>query len=179
MYSSMQVPVAATGYQKGWSSGSFSQSQSQGALWSSAGVQQGIASAPEYAVTGQKVGLGMQLTKGSKSGHVRITEVVPGYAAFNSGQIRVGDTLEEVDGLPLAEISMSDIDKYCLGVEGSWSSVLVRRGHQTFAVHLQRMTPGHEHGVDAHIRSKLQGIEPGSSGRAVSGETSGFLSLSF
>jgi len=179
VYSNMQVPVAA-GYQ-GWSSSSFSQSQE--ALWSSGGVQQGLASGGAYSMgaysmAGQMVGLGMQLTKGSKSGHVRITQVVPGYAAFNSGQIRVGDRLEQVDQVPLDHVSMVDIDKYCLGLEGSWSSVVIRRGQQTFTVQLQRVTPGNEHGVDAHVRSKLQGIEHGYTFRPASGGTSGFPSVS-
>jgi len=88
---------------------------------------------------------------------VRVTNVVPGYAAFYSALIQVGDTVEEIDGLSLANMPLSDVDKYCLGPEGSASSVLVKRGSNVFNVLLHRIIPGHEHQVHDTIRNKLSG----------------------
>ena len=177
VYSNVTVPVShqaqayqaggqTAAYQAGLASTSSSQvSQSYGFQGVSGVAMQTSYSSAGLRSSGEKmVGLGMQLTRGTRSGHVRVTEVVPGYAAYNSGQIKVGDTLEEVDGVALEQVDMGDIDKYCLGPAGSSASLLIRRGHQTFGVNLIRCVPGH-----------LSTWEPA---RILSGGSAGFPSLS-
>ena len=111
---------------------------------------------------GGLVGLGLGID--SNGDEARVSHVVPGYAAFVSGQVQKGDIVEEIDGHKMALLGLHDVNKLCLGPEGSRASLLMKRGTQRFTAQLQRVVPmvqpGDGNDVGAGIRAKLQYTGP-------------------
>ena len=89
----------------------------------------------------EHVGLGLRLERSTKGPDVYIQEIVPGFAAADSGKLRVHDVVVAVDHIPLMEMELDAVKQLTIGEEGSYCTLQIQRGDHYFQVTLMRKFP--------------------------------------
>jgi len=87
-----------------------------------------------------RVGLGIAVVRGNDN-VLKITRVVPGYGADKSQQVRVGDSLEEIDGKSVTNNDLTAIRRLLVGREGTKCALRISRDNIPFTVYLIREQP--------------------------------------
>jgi hypothetical protein len=87
-----------------------------------------------------RVGLGIAVVRGNDN-VLKITRVVPGYGADKSQQVRVGDSLEEIDGQSVTNHDLTAIRRLLVGREGTKCALRISRDNIPFTVYLIREQP--------------------------------------
>jgi len=90
--------------------------------------------------TRARVGLGIAVVRGNDN-VLKITRVVPGYGADKSQQVRVGDSLEEIDGQSVTNHDLTAIRRLLVGREGTKCALRISRDNIPFTVYLIREQP--------------------------------------
>lgn len=97
--------------------------------------------APKSNVSFQKkVSLGFGVEENER-GDLVIQELVPGFGAYQSKQIRSGDILLGVDGMNVRDMSLQAIADRTLGAEGEPCTLSLMRGLEEFDVECIRVSP--------------------------------------
>ena len=97
---------------------------------------------PAESVTpGRMVGLGLALERNSSERITFVEQVIPGFAAHQSGQFQMGDVVVAVDHQPVEELELDSIRELTVGRENTFCTLQMMRGSRYFAVTLQRVTP--------------------------------------
>jgi hypothetical protein len=86
-----------------------------------------------------RVGLGIAVVR--VDDNLKITRVVPGYAAAKSQQVLVGDGLEGIDGQSVADLDLTAIRRLLVGREGTKCALRISRDGIPFTVYLIREQP--------------------------------------
>lgn len=89
----------------------------------------------------EHVGLGLRLERSTQSPDIYIQEIVPGFAAHESGKLRLRDVVVSVDHIPLMEMELEAVKQLTIGEEGSYCTLQIQRGDHYFQVTLMRQFP--------------------------------------
>ena len=89
----------------------------------------------------EHVGLGLRLERSTKSPDIYIQEIVPGFAAYESGRLQAQDVVVSVDHVPLMEMELEAVKQLTIGEEGSFCTLQVQRGDHYFQVTMMRKFP--------------------------------------
>ena len=89
-----------------------------------------------------RVGLGVAVIRDLK-GLLRVTRIVPGYAAHKSEQVRINDVVEAIDGEQVEGMDLTAVRRLLVGLEGTMCSLRISRQGISFAftIYLIRELP--------------------------------------
>ena len=84
------------------------------------------------------VGLGLALERNSSERITFVEQVIPGFAAHQSGQFQMGDVVVAVDHQPVEELELDSIRELTVGRENTFCTLQMMRGSRYFAVGLDK-----------------------------------------
>jgi len=88
----------------------------------------------------RRIGLGVVLQRNT-DGTTFVQDVVPGFAAAVSEQVKSGDLIVSVDGTDVSGWDLEDIKQLTVGEEGSSCRLVLRRRNEQHTVSLRRSSP--------------------------------------
>jgi len=77
-----------------------------------------------------KVGIGVQLERDFADGSVRVKQIIPNSSAAKSDQVQLGDLLVQVDGTPVANLSVEELAEAIQGSIGTVVELGLLRPHR-------------------------------------------------